>query len=104
MAFSKKPVYKDGEYFISARPILENTDCDLAVNQETGEISVKKVFLKVSAHIGENKYSVNGKEIVLPGAPFVSDGEIYLPLSFFDNCMGFKVEKRNDLNLARIFS
>ena len=104
MAFSKKPVYKDGEYFISARPILENTDCDLAVNQETGEISVKKVFLKVNAHIGENKYSVNGKEIVLPGAPFVSDGEIYLPLSFFDNCMGFKVEKRNDINLARIFS
>lgn len=103
MGFSHKPVLKDGEYFISARKILEKCDCDVIYNEETGEITVKKVFLTASAKIGDTKCTKNGTDYEI-GAPFVSEGEIYLPIEFFEKIMDFKCEKNEDINFIRFVS
>lgn len=102
IGFAKPPVYKENEYFVSARRLLEKSDCDLIIDEQTGEITVKKVFATVNAKIGSDTYYLNGGEIKL-GAPYISDGEIYLPLSFFEKCMGFKSEKYEDINFIRLY-
>ena len=38
------------------------------------------------------------------GAPFVSEGEIYLPIEFFEKIMDFKCEKNEDINFIRFVS
>ena len=87
---------------MSARRLLEKSDCDLIIDEQTGEITVKKDFATVNAKIGSDTYYLNGGEIKL-GAPYISDGEIYLPLSFFEKCMGFKSEKYEDINFIRLY-
>ena len=96
MKTANAPLFKDPIHNGAADPVV-------IYNEETGEITVKKVFLTASAKIGDTKCTKNGTDYEI-GAPFVSEGEIYLPIEFFEKIMDFKCEKNEDINFIRFVS
>ena len=84
--------YKNGMYFVSLTKFCEVCDFTLHGNPEKMTFSVSDSN-QATFEIGTRGVKINGTYSLLDGTSYFSDGNLFIPVSFFeDYCSGIKCE------------
>ncbi|MBE7037692.1 MAG: copper amine oxidase N-terminal domain-containing protein [Ruminococcaceae bacterium] len=94
-----KPVLKDNMWYIAMRRICEKTDYDLLYNEQTGDITIKKIYFTAKMNVNETKAEIKGEMVDLKAKPVLINGEIHIPLTFITDYMGYDVDWNKELNI-----
>ena len=78
--FKTAPVVEDGRCLVPLRPVMEAVGAELYWNQQAGTAAANLAGLTMVFTPGSPVASVNGREILLPVAPAIRDGELVVPL------------------------
>lgn len=94
-----KPFLKDGIWYVAMRRICEKTDYDLLYDEVAGDIIIKKIYFNAKLNVNEQVAKIKDETIDLKAKPQVVDGEIYIPLTFITDYMGYEVDWNKDINI-----
>ena len=81
--FSEMPIIENGRAMVPMRELFEALDAKVSYNEETGEISARKGNNYITMKAGSLKATLNGKEVNLDVAPYVTaKGRTMVPIRF----------------------
>ncbi len=94
ISFKKEVLNVDGTTFFPLRELLNNLGVaneDINWEATTKTVTFSNDNYTSSFTIGKNEYTSNGVIFDMPVAPFIKDGNTYLPIRYVANSLGIKV-------------
>ena len=85
-----QPVITNGRTMVPIRDIAEALGYAVTWNSTTQTVGIKNTKSSVSLKVGSKTMSVNGKNITMDAAPYVSKGSTMVPLRFVAEGLGTK--------------
>ncbi|WP_274364967.1 stalk domain-containing protein [Paenibacillus thermotolerans] len=101
--FDAIPQMKNGNTMVQFRPIFEKLGLAIAWDGKTQTITGKKEGSSLTLTLGKTKTSINGASIDLPVAPYLDNGNTFVPLRFVGEATGRKVLWDANLKAVYIF-
>lgn len=89
--FDESPILKDGSTTVQFRPIFEKLGLQIQWDPTTQRITGSKSGQSLQLTVGHTMSQVNGESVELPVAPFLQDGNTFVPLRFVGEATGLKV-------------
>lgn len=86
-----KPSVEKGRFLVSDPKVLEGMGAGLTYDKNTGMVSIKKDTVTLTFKVGDMKAEKNGTKLSMDVPAKVIDNNLYFPLRFTGEALGFKV-------------
>ncbi len=86
-----EPRLENGTMFVPLRKLAQALGGSADYEPSTNTAILYLNDQIVSFTNGQNNVSLNGSNVSLQAAPFVEDGETWVPVRFFESVMGYKL-------------
>jgi len=104
VAFDVQPVIRDGRTLVPFRSIAEILNIAVTWDNSTQTVSASGRYTDIRLQIGNNTAHLNNAPIFLDVPPVIQNGRTLIPLRFFSEAFGCKVDWDSSINGARIIS
>lgn len=86
-----EPRLQDGTLFVPLRKVAQalGGSADYEPSTNTAILYLNDQIATFS--VGESSVSLNGSSVAIQAAPFVEDGETWVPVRFFEGVLGYKL-------------
>ncbi|MDP4133095.1 MAG: stalk domain-containing protein [Bacillota bacterium] len=85
------PMIRGNLTYIPVRGVFDAAGADIAWDSEARTVTVKTDSSSVVVEIDNKQGRVNGRRVMMAGAPFIENGRTYIPLRFISESLGYKV-------------
>lgn len=103
--FSEMPVIENGRAMVPMRELFEALDANVYYDAETGEISARKGNNYVTMKAGSQSATLNGKEVTLDVAPYITaKGKTMVPIRFAAEALDVNVGWDSEDRIVGIYS
>ena len=102
LTLKEQPVLREGRLFLPLRSIGETLDAQVHWEGTTRSVNLSRAGKSVSVTIGSATARVNGTETTLEDAPFLAEGRTFVPLRFFAEALGARVDWKAEENAVYI--
>ena len=97
-----EPRVQDGAMFVPLRKIAGALGAKVDFEPSTGTAILYMSDQIATFSNGEKSVNLNGSEVPLTGAPFVEDGETWVPVRFFESALGFKMNADSENGIVEL--
>ena len=99
-----EPRMQDGAMFVPLRKVAGALGATVDFEPTTGTAILYMSDQIATFSNGHNTVNLNGNDIALTGAPFVEDGETWVPVRFFESALGFKMNADPENGIVELSS
>lgn len=89
--FDQPPILREGRVLVPFRAIAETLGVEVHWNGETREVHASDEETGITLAIGDYEALINGEKFKLDEAPLIKEGRTLIPLRFFSEAFGCKV-------------
>ncbi len=86
---SSEPRVQDGAMFVPLRKVAQALGASVDFEPSTGTAILYIAGQIATFSNGQKSVNLNGSDVALNGAPFVEEGETWVPVRFFESALGF---------------
>ena len=86
---SSEPRVQDGAMFVPLRKVAQALGANVDFEPSTGTAILYIAGQIATFSTGQKSVNLNGSDVPLTGAPFIEEGETWIPVRFFESALGF---------------
>jgi hypothetical protein len=102
MSLKHKAILKDQAIYVHFKDLVEDQGLGVYVEDKSGQVGWQTEQGPVILTPGKQKALVNGREVLLTKAPYIQDQQLYVPIRFMGDMLGWQLNYNQQTNILWI--